>query len=96
MNRYNFLINYRFDNKDFVDEFSKRFDHITIIEKNVKNNDQILKQLQKSLIANLKRFEKMRINEIKIINTMHVMRRFLNAMHCIKRRLHLNNSKNIE
>ena len=67
-----------------------------IIEKNVKNNRQILKQLQKSLIANSKRFEKMRINAIKIINAMHVMKRFISAMHCMKRQLHLNDSKSIE
>ena len=96
MNQYNFLIDYRFDNKNFVDEFSKRFDYMTIIEKNVENNRQILKQLQKLLIANSKRFEKVRINAIKIMNVIHVIKRFINAMHCMKRRLHLNNSKNIE
>ena len=33
----------------------------------------------------------MRINVIKIINVIYVIKRFMNAMHNIKRRLHLNN-----
>ena len=67
-----------------------------IIEKNVENNHQILKQLQKSFIANLKYFEKIRINAIKIINAMYIMKRFMNTIHNIKHRSHLYNSKNIQ
>ena len=63
-----------------------------IIEKNVENNRQILKQLQKSLIANSKRFEKMRIDAIKVMNAMHVMGRLMSAVHSMKRRSHLNGS----
>ena len=69
---------------------------MTIIEKNVENNRQILRQLQKSLIANSKRFEKMRKNAIKIMNAMHVTKWFMNAMHCMKCWLHLNDFKKIE
>ena len=96
LSRYNFLIDYRLDNKNFADEFSKRFDHMMIIEKNVENNRQILKQLQKSLIANSKRFEKMRIDAIKAMSAMHVMRRLMSAMHSMERRSHLDDSENIE
>ena len=93
MNRYSFLIDYRFVNKNFVNEFLKRFDYMIIFEKKVENNRQILKQLQKLSIANSKYFEKIRINTIKIMNTMYIIKQFINTIYNIKRRSYLNNSK---
>ena len=36
--RYNFVIDYRFDNKNFANDLFRRFDHIITIEKKIENN----------------------------------------------------------
>ena len=96
LSRYNFLIDYRFDNKNSADGLFRRSDHMTIIERDVEDNRQILRQLQKSLVANSKRFEKMRIDAVKAMDAMHAMKRPMNAMHCMERRLHLDDSEKTE
>ena len=93
LSRYNFLIDYRPDNKNPADGLSRRPDHMMATEKDVEDNRQILRQLQESLIANSKRFEKMRIDAVKAMGAMHAMGRPMSAMHCMKRRLHLDDSE---
>ena len=51
------MIDYRFDNKNFANDLSKRFDHITIIEKKIENNRQILTRLRQSLRTNSNEFQ---------------------------------------
>ena len=50
--RYNFIIDYKFESKNFANDLSRRFDHMKIIEKKIENNRQILTQLRKSLQIN--------------------------------------------
>ena len=52
MFRYNFVIDYRSDSKNFANDLFKRFDHMTIIEKKIEQNRQILTQLRKFLQTN--------------------------------------------
>ena len=49
LSRYNFVIDYRSDNKNSADDLSRRSDHMITIEKKIENNRQILTRLRQSL-----------------------------------------------
>ena len=65
LSRYNFVIDYRFDNKNSANDLSKRFDHMTIIEKKIERNRQILTRLRRFLQTSSNEF-RICVNEIKI------------------------------
>ena len=56
LSRYNFVIDYRSDSKNFANDLSRRFDHMTIIEEKIENNRQILTCLRRSLQTNSDEF----------------------------------------
>ena len=56
MSRYNFVIDYRFDNKNFANDLFRRFDHMTIIEKKIESNRQILTRLRQFLQSSSNEF----------------------------------------
>ena len=64
LSRYNFVIDYRFDNKNSANDLFRRFDHMTIIEKEIENNRQILTRLRQSLQSNWNEF-RICVNEVR-------------------------------
>ena len=50
--RYDFVIDYRFDTKNFANDLSRKSNHMKIFEKKIENNRQILNQLRRFLKAN--------------------------------------------
>ena len=65
LSRYNFVIDYRFDNKNFANDLSRRSDHMTIIEKKIENNRQMLIRLRESLQTNSVEF-RICVNEVQV------------------------------
>ena len=56
LSRYDFIIDYRFDTKNFANDLSRRSNHMMIFEKKIENNRQILNQLRRSLQTNSLKF----------------------------------------
>ena len=64
--RYNFIIDYRFDNKNFINDLFRRFNYIIIIEKKIENNFQMLIRLCEFLQIKFVEFQ-ICVNEIRIV-----------------------------
>ena len=64
LSRYNFVIDYRFDSKNFANDLSRRFDHMTIIEKKIEENRQILTRLRRFLQTSSNEF-RVCVSEVK-------------------------------
>ena len=64
LSRYNFVIDYRFDSKNSANDLSRRFDHMTIIEKKIESNRQILTRLRQFLQSSSNEF-RICVNEIR-------------------------------
>ena len=56
LSRYNFVIDYRSDSKNSANDLFRRFDYMTIIEKKIENNRQILTRLRQSLQSSSNEF----------------------------------------
>ena len=56
LSRYDFVIDYRFNNKNFANDLFRRFDYMTIIKKKIENNRQMLTRLRESLQTNFVEF----------------------------------------
>ena len=65
MFRYNFVIDYRFDNKNFANNLFRRFNFITIIKEKIENNRQMLTRLREFLQTNFDKF-RICVNVIRI------------------------------
>ena len=64
LSRYNFVIDYRFDNKNSANDLFRRFDYMTIIEKKIESNRQILTRLRQSLQSSSNEFRAC-VNEVQ-------------------------------
>ena len=65
LSRYNFVIDYRSDNKNFANDLFRRSDHMTIIEKKIENNRQMLIRLREFLQTNSVEF-RVCVSEIQV------------------------------